>query len=141
MSQMRACTQISDEHTCEKIIPHCNRLLTGRFHDAGGGWRCRHRGHPFSAPVSRACNLEQNMKSRWNSLMVGGCNVVGLALLALSATAGGSAVRAGDPSTLQGTVLEKIVSGLEQQVANLEASVAAFAESFPTKRNATPGLS
>jgi hypothetical protein len=139
MSQMRACTQISDEQPGEKIIPHCNRLLTGRFHHAGGGWRCRHR-HPFSAPVSRACNLEQNMKSRWNSLMVGGCNVVGLALLALSATAGGSAVRAGDPSTLQSTVLEKIVSGLEQQVANLEASIAAFADSFTTKRIATQEL-
>jgi hypothetical protein len=97
-------------------------------------------GHPFSAPVSRACNLEQNMKSRWNSLMVGGCNVVGLALLALSATAGGSTVRAGDPSTLQSTVLEKIVSGLEQQVANLEASMAAFADSFTTKRIATQEL-
>jgi hypothetical protein len=139
MSQMQACTQISDEQTGEKIIPHCNRLLTGRFHDAGGGWRCRHR-HPFSAPVSRACNLEQNMKSRWNSLMVGGCNVFGLALLALSATAGGSAVRADDPSTLQSTVLEKIVSGLEQQVANLEASMAAFAESFTTRRIATQEL-
>jgi len=80
------------------------------------------------------------MKSRWNSLMVGGCNVVGLALLALSATAGGSAVRAGDPSTLQSTVLEKIVSGLEQQVANLEASVAAFAESFTTRRIVTQEL-
>ncbi len=72
--------------------------------------------------------------------MVGGCNVVGLALLALSATAGGSAVRAGDPSTLQSTVLEKIVSGLEQQVANLEASVAAFAESFTTRRIVTQEL-
>jgi hypothetical protein len=95
---------------------------------------------PFSAPVSRACNLEQNMKSRWNSLMVGGCNVVGLALLALSATAGGSAVRAGDPSTLQSTVLEKIVSGLEEQVANLGASVAAFADSFTAKRIAAQEL-
>jgi hypothetical protein len=72
--------------------------------------------------------------------MVGGCNVVGLALLALSATAGGSAVRAGDPSTLQSTVLEKIVSGLEQQVANLEASMAAFADSFTTKRIVTQEL-
>jgi hypothetical protein len=72
--------------------------------------------------------------------MVGGCNVVGLALLALSATAGGSAVRAGDPSTLQSTVLEKIVSGLEQQVANLEASMAAFAESFTTRRIVTQEL-
>jgi hypothetical protein len=80
------------------------------------------------------------MKSRWNSLMVGGCNVVGLALLALSATAGGSAVRAGDPSTLQSTVLEKIVSGLEQQVANLGASVAAFADSFTAKRIAAQEL-
>jgi hypothetical protein len=139
MSQMRACTQISDEQTSEKIIPQCNRLLTGRFHHAGRGWRCRHR-HRFSAPVSRACNLEQNMKSRWNSLMVGGCNVVGLALLALSATAGGSAVRADDPSTLQSTVLEKIVSGLEQQVANLGASVAAFADSFTAKRIAAQEL-
>jgi hypothetical protein len=72
--------------------------------------------------------------------MVGGCNVVGLALLALSATAGGSAVRAGDPATLQSTVLEKIVSGLEQQVANLEASVAAFADSFTTRRIAAQEL-
>jgi hypothetical protein len=139
MSQMRACTQISDEQTGGKIIPHCNRLLTSPVPPCHGGWRCRHR-HPFSAPVSRACNLEQNMKSRWNSLMVGGCNVVGLALLALSATAGGSTVRAGDPSTLQSTVLDKIVSGLEQQVANLEASMAAFAESFTTRRIATQEL-
>ncbi len=80
------------------------------------------------------------MKSRWNSLMVGGCNVGGLALLALSATAGGSSVRAGDPSTLQSTVLEKIVSGLERQVANLEASMAAFADSFTTKRIVTQEL-
>jgi len=80
------------------------------------------------------------MKSRWNSLMVGGCNVFGLALLALSATAGGSAVRAGDPSTLQSTVLEKIISGLEQQVANLEASMAAFADSFTTRRIVTQEL-
>jgi len=72
--------------------------------------------------------------------MVGGCNVVGLALLALSATAGGSAVRAGDPSTLQSTVLEKIISGLEQQVANLEASMAAFADSFTTRRIVTQEL-
>jgi len=72
--------------------------------------------------------------------MVGGCNVVGLALLALSATAGGSAVRAGDPATLQSTVLEKIVSGLEQQVANLEASMAAFADLFTTRRIVTQEL-
>src|SRR5216684_56243 len=123
----------------KKIIPHCNRLLTGRFHHAGGGWRCRHR-HPFSAPVSRACNLEQNMKSRWNSLMIGGCNVFGLALLALSATAGGSAVRAEDPSTLQGNMFEKIVLAIEQRVTDLEASVAAFADSFTAKRIVTQEL-
>src|SRR5260370_30678070 len=139
MSPMQDCLEISDEHACEKIIPHCNLLLTSRFHHAGGGWRCRHH-HPFSAPVSRAYNLEQNMKSRWNSLMVGGCNVDGMALRALAATAGCSADRDGDPSTLQSTVLEKIVSGLEQQVANLEASMAAFAESFTTRRIATQEL-
>jgi hypothetical protein len=33
---MEACTQISDEQTGGKIIPHCNRFLTGRFHHAGG---------------------------------------------------------------------------------------------------------
>jgi nicotinate-nucleotide--dimethylbenzimidazole phosphoribosyltransferase len=41
---------------------------------------------------------------------------------------------------LQSTVLEKIVSGLEQQVANLEASMAAFADSFTTKRIVTQEL-
>ncbi len=74
------------------------------------------------------------MRSKWNSLVIGGCNVFGLALLALSATAGGSAVRAEDPATLQSTVFEKIVSGLAQQAANLEASIAAFADSFTTRR-------
>src|SRR5215475_4244036 len=93
-----------------------------------------------SASVSRPCNLELNMRSKWNSLVVGGCNVFGLALLALSATAGGSAVRAEDPSTLQGNVLEKIVLGIEQRVADLGASVAAFADSFTTKRIVTQEL-
>lgn len=77
------------------------------------------------------------MKSKWNSLLVGSCNVFGLALLALSATAGGSVVRADDPSTLQSIVgepLVKIVLGIEQRVADLEASVAAFADSFTAKR-------
>src|SRR6266446_9612306 len=116
-----------------------NRLLTSWFHHAGRGCDVD-IGTLSPHQFSRACNLEQNMKSRWNSLMVGGCNVVGLALLALSATAGGSAVRAGDPATLQSTVLEKIVSGLEQQVANLEASMAAFADLFTTRRIATQEL-
>ena len=40
-----------------------------------------------------------------------------------------------DPATLQSTVFEKIVSGLAQQAANLEASIAAFADSFTTSRS------
>lgn len=83
------------------------------------------------------------MKSRWNSLVVGSCNVFGLALLALSATAGGSAVRAGDPSTLQNLVSEpvaKIVLGIEQRVADLEATIAAFAGSFTAGRIVTQQL-
>src|SRR6266849_4733744 len=94
----------------------------------------------LSTPVSRPCNPEQNMRSKWNSLVVGSCNLFGLALLALSATAGGSAVRAGDPSTLQGNMVEKIVLAIEQQVANLEASMAAFADSFTTRRVVTQEL-
>ena len=77
------------------------------------------------------------MRSKWNSLVVGGCNLFGLALLALSATAAGSTVRAEDPSALQSIVFEpltKIVTGLESRVANLEASMAAFGESFAAKR-------
>jgi hypothetical protein len=80
------------------------------------------------------------MRSKWNSLVVGGCNVFGLALLALSATAGGSAVRAEDPSTLQGNMFEKTVLAIEQRVAALEASVAAFADSFTAKRIVTQEL-
>ncbi len=74
------------------------------------------------------------MRSKWNSLVVGGCNVFGLALLALSATGGGSAVRAGDPAALQGDVLERIVAGIEQRVAGIEASIAAFADSLTARR-------
>jgi len=80
------------------------------------------------------------MRSKWNSLVVGSCNLFGLALLALSATAGGSAVRAGDPSTLQGNMFEKIALAIEQRVAGLEASVAAFADSFTAKRIVTQEL-
>jgi hypothetical protein len=80
------------------------------------------------------------MKSKWNCLVIGGCNVFGLALLALSATAGGSAVRAEDPSTLQGNMFEKIVLAIEQRVTDLEASVAAFADSFTAKRIVTQEL-
>src|SRR5262245_15132422 len=90
-----------------------------------------------SASVSRPCNLEQKMRSKWNSLVVGGCNLFGLALLALSATAAGSTVRAEDPSALQSIVFEpltKMLTGLESRVANLEASMAAFGDSFAAKR-------
>lgn len=80
------------------------------------------------------------MRSKWNSLVVGGCNVFGLALLVLSATGGSSAVRAEDPATLQGNVLERIVAGVEQRVAGLEASVAAFADSFTARRIAAQEL-
>ncbi len=80
------------------------------------------------------------MRSKWNSLVVGSCNVFGLALLVLSAAGGGSAVRAGDPSTLQSNVLEKIIAGIEQRVAGLEASVAAFADSFTARRIAAQEL-
>jgi hypothetical protein len=84
--------------------------------------------------VSRHCHLEYNMRSRWNCLVVGSCNVFGLALLVLSAAGGGSAVRAEDPATLPGSVLEKITAGIEQRVADLQASVAAFADSFTARR-------
>src|SRR5215831_19705887 len=96
-----------------------------------------------SASVSRPCNLEQKMRSRWNSLVVGGCNVFGLALLALSATAPGSTVRAQDPSMLQSIVFEpltKIVTGLEQRLADLEAAMAALADSFTARRIVTHEL-
>jgi hypothetical protein len=80
------------------------------------------------------------MRSKWNSLVLGSCNVFGLALLALSVTGGGSAVRAEDPSTLQSNVVEKIVAGIERRVADLEASVAAFADSFTARRIAAQEL-
>src|SRR5215475_2044232 len=77
------------------------------------------------------------MRSIWNSLVAGSCNVFGLALLVLSATAGGSAVRAADPSILQNVVfnpIEQIVSKVEQRIADLETRVAAFAGSFTAER-------
>jgi hypothetical protein len=80
------------------------------------------------------------MRSRWNCLVVGSCNVLGLALLVLSATGGGSAVRAEDPAASPGSVLEKIVTGIEQRVTDLQASVAAFADSFTATRIAAQEL-
>jgi hypothetical protein len=77
------------------------------------------------------------MKSIRNSLAAGSCHVFGLALLVLSATAGGSAVRAADPSILQNVVFDpiaQIVLRVEQRVADLEATVTAFAESFTSER-------
>jgi hypothetical protein len=90
--------------------------------------------------VSRHCHLEYNMRSRWNCLVVGSCNVFGLTLLVLSAAGGGSAVRAEDPATLPGSMLEKITAGIEQRVADLQASVAAFADSFTARRIAAQEL-
>src|SRR5215471_2641377 len=77
------------------------------------------------------------MKSIRNSLVAGSCHVFGLALLALSATAGGSTVRAADPSNLQNIMFDpiaQIVMKVEQRVADLEATVAAFAGSFTSER-------
>ena len=76
------------------------------------------------------------MMSRRNSLIIGGCNMAGLVLLALSA-AGGSAVRAGDPSGLQNSLFEplsQIVMGIEQRVADLETTLSTVAISFTSER-------
>jgi hypothetical protein len=84
------------------------------------------------------------MKSGWNSLVVGGCNVVGLALLALSVTAGGSAVRAaGDSASVESVALEsfaKMASAVEQRITALETSVGAFAHSLTATRVAAREL-
>lgn len=84
------------------------------------------------------------MKSRWNSLVTGGCNVIGMTLLALSVTAGGSAVRAaGDSPVLDSAALEplmKLADVFSQRIARIEASVAAYTESLTTRRVATQEL-
>jgi hypothetical protein len=83
------------------------------------------------------------MKSIRNSLVAGSCHVFGLALLVLSATAGGSAVRAEDPSILQNVVFDpvaQIVLKVEQRIADLEATVAALAGSFSSERIVTQRL-
>ena len=84
------------------------------------------------------------MKTGWNSLVVGACNVIGLMLLALSATAGGSSVRAaGDSPALESIAIErltKMVSGLEQRVAAFEASLATHAISLTATRVAAREL-
>ncbi len=83
------------------------------------------------------------MKSRWNSLVVGGCNVIGLTLLALSVTAGGSTLRAGDAPVLDSVALEplmKLADVFSQRIAKIEASVAAYTDSLTTGRVATQEL-
>jgi hypothetical protein len=76
--------------------------------------------------------------------VVGGCNVIGLTLLVLSAAAGDSAVRAaGDSPTLESIAIEpltKMVLGLEQRVAAFESSLATFAISFTATRIAAREL-
>src|SRR5215467_13687835 len=77
------------------------------------------------------------MRNLRNSLVAGSCHVFGLALLVLSATTGGSAVRAEEPSILQNVVFDpvaQIVMRVEQRIADLEARVAAFAGSFTSER-------
>jgi len=80
------------------------------------------------------------MKSNRTSLAAGRRGIVGLALLAFSFTAGGSAVRAADPetsSTLQNVVIDpiaNIVMGIERRLAGLETAVTAFAGSFTAER-------
>jgi hypothetical protein len=84
------------------------------------------------------------MKTRWNSLVAGGCNVVGLTLLALSVTVGGSTVRAaGDSPVLDSVALEplmKLADVFQQRIAKIEASVAAVTQSLTTKRVAAQEL-
>jgi hypothetical protein len=83
------------------------------------------------------------MKNMRNSLVAGSCHVFGLALLVLSATAGGSAVRAADPSTLQNVVFDpiaQIVLRVEQRIAGLEATVAAYAGSFTSSESSRSGF-
>jgi hypothetical protein len=84
------------------------------------------------------------MKSGWNPLVIGGCNVLGLALLALSVTAGGSAVRAaGDAAGLDSVALEplmKLADGFQQRVAKVEAAVASLADAVTAKRIAAQEL-
>src|SRR5262244_1637377 len=87
--------------------------------------------------------LEFNMKRRWNSLVAGGCNVFGIALLALSVTAGGSAVRAAGDAVLDSVALEplmKLADVFSHRIAKIEASVAAVRDSLTTKRVAAQEL-
>jgi hypothetical protein len=90
------------------------------------------------------CDLELHMNRRWNSVLVGSCNVIGLALLALSVTAGGSAVRAaGDSTVLDSVALEplvKLADIFQAKMTRIEASVVALADSLTTKRVAAQEL-
>jgi hypothetical protein len=82
------------------------------------------------------------MTSRWNPLVAGGCNVLGVALLAMSVAAGGSVRAAGD-ATLDGAVVESLMKFsdvLQQRMAKIEASAVAAAQSLTTRRIATHEL-
>jgi hypothetical protein len=97
-----------------------------------GAWGVRHALH---------ATLELDMTRRWNPLVVGSCNVLGLALLALSATVGGSTVRAAGDSTLDSAVLVmKLADVLQQRMAKIEAAAVAVAQSLTTRRIATQEL-
>ncbi len=84
------------------------------------------------------------MKTRWNSLVVGGCNAGGVILLVLSVSVGGSAVRAaGDSAVLDSVTLEplmKLADVFQQRIAKIEASVMAVTQSLTTKRIAAQEL-
>jgi hypothetical protein len=83
------------------------------------------------------------MKSRWIPLAVGGCNVIGIALLALSVTAGGSAVRAAGEVAVDSVALEplmKLADVFSQRIARIEAAVAAVREQLTAAKHVAQEL-
>jgi hypothetical protein len=97
-----------------------------------GAWGVGHALH---------ATLELDMTRRWNPLVVGGCNVLGLALLALSVTVGGSTVRAAGDATLDGAErVMKLADVLQQRMAKIEAAAVAVTQSLTTRRVATQEL-
>jgi hypothetical protein len=84
------------------------------------------------------------MKSRWDSLLVGSCHVIGLTLLTLSVTAGGSAVRAGGSSpVLDSAALEplmKLADVFSQRISKIEAKVASYTDALTTRSVTTQEL-
>ncbi len=83
-------------------------------------------------------SVELDMKNRWNPLMVGGCNVLGVALLVLSVSAGGPAMRASDDAAMPDSAplerLMKLADVFQQQVAKIQGSVAAVVAALTTSR-------